>query len=140
MQTFQSQIQIETARRGTQNITAQIDRIVKQSGIQTGLCHVFIQHTSASLIITENADPTVREDIEYWMTSRIQDGDPNYRHNYEGDDDMSGHIRTMITDTSHTIPVSHGQLNLGTWQGLFIYEHRTGRFKRHLVVTIQGDE
>ncbi|WP_029933860.1 secondary thiamine-phosphate synthase enzyme YjbQ [Thiomicrospira pelophila] len=139
MSVYQTQLQIQTSQRGTQNITAKINQVLSQSGIKTGTCHVFIQHTSASLIITENADPTVRDDIEYWLASRITDGDPQYRHNYEGDDDMSGHIRTIMTDTSHTIPVTNGQLNLGIWQGLFLYEHRTGRFQRQLVVTIQGE-
>jgi len=138
MKTVQTEITITAPSRGTYNITDKINRLVRESGVQCGLCHVFIQHTSASLIITENADPTVREDIEYWMKKTIQDGDPNYRHNYEGDDDMSGHIRCMITDMSHTIPVTNGQLNLGIWQGLFLYEHRTGRFDRKVVVTLQG--
>lgn len=139
MTTFQKTLNFGSPRRGTFNITDEIDRLVIESGIQTGLCHLFCQHTSASLIITENADPTVREDIEYWMQKTVQDGDPNYRHDYEGDDDMSGHIRTMITQSGQSIPVSHGRMNLGTWQGLFLYEHRTGRFDRKIVVTVQGD-
>ena len=139
MTVYQTQLQVQTAQRGTQNITEKINQVLTLSGIQTGICHVFIQHTSASLIITENADPTVRDDIEYWLGSSITDGDPHYRHNYEGDDDMSGHIRTIMTDTSHTIPVTNGQLNLGTWQGLFLYEHRTGRFQRQMVITVQGE-
>lgn len=139
MTVFQDTLSFTSPKRGTFNITEQINSIVQQSGIQTGLCHVFIQHTSASLIITENADPTVREDIEYWMQKQVLDGDPNYRHNYEGDDDMSGHIRCMITDMSHTIPVTSKRLNLGTWQGLFLYEHRTGRFDRKVIVTVQGE-
>ncbi|MPQ76580.1 secondary thiamine-phosphate synthase enzyme YjbQ [Hydrogenovibrio sp. JE_KL2] len=139
MKTFQTLLKVTTPKRGTYSITDKIEQCVKESGIQTGLCHVFCQHTSASLIITENADPTVREDIEYWMQKMILDGDPAYRHNYEGDDDMSGHIRSMITQSSQTIPVSSNRLNLGTWQGLFLYEHRTGRFERHLVVTVQGE-
>jgi len=138
MKTQQTEIIISNPKRGTYNITDKVNQLVQKSGINCGLCHVFLQHTSASLIITENADPTVREDIEYWMKKTIQDGDPNYRHNYEGDDDMSGHIRCMITDTSQTIPVSTGQLNLGIWQGLFLYEHRTGRFDRKIVITLQG--
>ena len=139
MQIQQYTLNIETAHRGTFNVTADINRLVQQSGIQIGLCHIFIQHTSASLIITENADPRVREDIEYWMQKTIQDGDPAYRHNDEGDDDMSGHIRTLITQNFQTLPITQGQLNLGTWQGLFIYEHRTGRFNRKLVITLQGE-
>ncbi|WP_130536337.1 secondary thiamine-phosphate synthase enzyme YjbQ [Thiomicrorhabdus indica] len=139
MKTFQKSLTIESPRRGTFNITEKINQIVKQSEIETGVAHVFIKHTSASLIITENADPTVREDIEYWMQKTIQDGDPNYQHDYEGDDDMSGHIRCMITQMNQTIPVSTGRLNLGIWQGLFLYEHRTGRYNREIVVTIQGN-
>ncbi|MBD3821937.1 MAG: YjbQ family protein [Thiotrichales bacterium] len=139
MKTFQTLLKVTTPKRGTYSITDKIEQCVKESGIQTGLCHVFCQHTSASLIITENADPTVREDIEYWMQKTVFDGDPAYRHNYEGDDDMSGHIRSMITQSSQTIPVSSNRLNLGTWQGLFLYEHRTGRFERRLVVTVQGE-
>ncbi|MGM0541396.1 MAG: secondary thiamine-phosphate synthase enzyme YjbQ [Pseudomonadota bacterium] len=138
MQHFQSEIFFQSQERGTYNITDKINRLVIESGIQSGLCHIFIQHTSASLIITENSDPTVRQDIEYWMQKTVLDGDQNYRHNYEGDDDMSGHIRCIITDTSQTIPVTGGRLNLGTWQGLFLYEHRTDHFNRKLVVTLQG--
>ena len=138
MKLWQETLSFESTRRGTFNITEAINQAVAQSGVQTGLCNLFIQHTSASLIITENADPSVRRDIEYWMQKNVLDGDPNYEHNYEGDDDMSGHIRTLLTETSLTIPVSNGQLNLGTWQGVFLYEHRTGRFQRKVVVTLQG--
>lgn len=139
MKHFQSEISFQSHERGTYNITDKINRLVVESTIQSGLCHIFIQHTSASLIITENADPKVRQDIEYWMQKTVIDGDKNYQHNYEGDDDMSGHIRCMITDTSQTIPVTNGQLNLGTWQGLFLYEHRTGRFERNIIITVQGN-
>lgn len=138
MKTHQSELTFSSPQRGTYNITEKIQSVIRESGIQTGLCHIFIQHTSASLIITENADPTVREDIEYWMQKSVKDGDANYRHNYEGDDDMSAHIRCMITDMSQTIPVTQGRLNLGMWQGVFLYEHRTGRFDRKVIVTAQG--
>jgi len=139
MKTFQTTLNFNTPQRGTFNITREVEAVVAEANIDQGLCHIFCQHTSASLIITENADPTVREDIEYWMQKTVMDGDPNFKHNYEGDDDMSGHIRSMITQNSQTIPVTTGRLNLGTWQGIFIYEHRTGRFSRQLVVTIQGN-
>lgn len=139
MKTVQTELTFTSSKRGTFNITDQINEFVQQTNIKTGTCHVFIQHTSASLIITENADPTVRQDIEYWMQKNVLDGDPNYRHNYEGDDDMSGHIRCMITDMSQTIPITNGYLNLGTWQGLFLYEHRTGRFQRKVVITLHGE-
>jgi secondary thiamine-phosphate synthase enzyme len=130
---------LQSPNRGTYNITDKINKLVLESGILSGLCHVFIQHTSASLIITENADPTVRQDIEYWLQKMVLDGDNNYQHNDEGDDDMSGHIRCLITDTSQTTPVTNGCLNLGIWQGLFLYEHRTSRFERKLIITIQGN-
>ncbi len=139
MKHVQSELILQSPNRGTYNITEKINKLVIESGIQSGICHVFIQHTSASLIITENADPTVRQDIEYWLQKTILDGDKNYQHNYEGDDDMSSHIRCMITDTSQTIPITLGKLNLGIWQGLFLYEHRTARFERKLIVTIQGN-
>lgn len=138
MQIHQTTLPFESPRRGTFNITDAVNRYIDETGIDTGIAHIFIKHTSASLIITENADPTVRKDIEYWMQKTVMDGDPNYQHNYEGDDDMSGHIRCMITDMNQTIPVTNGRLNLGTWQGLFLYEHRTGRFQREIVITVQG--
>jgi len=136
---YQKKITIQTQSRGTQNITKTINEVVHNSGVGYGICHVFCMHTSASLLITENADPTVRSDIEYWMKKNVVDGDKNYQHDYEGDDDMSGHLRTILTETNLTIPVTQQQLNLGTWQGLFLYEHRTGRFERDIVITIQGE-
>ena len=139
MTTWQTTLSFETPQRGTYNITAEVEAALKQSGITTGLCNLFILHTSASLIITENADPSVRRDIEYWMQKNVIDGDPHYEHNYEGDDDMSGHIRTLLTETSLTIPVRNGRLALGTWQGVFLYEHRTGRFQRKVIMTVQGE-
>ncbi|KUJ72276.1 secondary thiamine-phosphate synthase enzyme YjbQ [Thiomicrospira sp. WB1] len=139
MKTYQRTLNFHQSSRGTYNITTNINEVVKQSGIKTGLCQAFIQHTSASLMITENADPLVREDIETWMQTHVKDGDPAYKHDYEGPDDMSAHLRTLLTQTSQTLPVTNGHLNLGTWQGIFLYEHRTGVFSRHVVVTVQGE-
>lgn len=139
MNTQQHTLTIRSQQRGTQNITDQVERLVRDSGMQIGLCHVFCQHTSASLILTENADPSVRRDLEYWLQKNVIDGDPNYEHNYEGPDDMSGHIRNMITQNFQTLPITNNQLNLGIWQGLFLYEHRIGRFERKLIVTLQGE-
>ncbi len=139
MTIYQQTLTIPTTGRGTYNITTQIDTLIRQSGIKTGLCHVFIHHTSASLIITENADPDVRRDLETVLKRLAPDGDPAYRHSDEGDDDMSAHIRCMLTNTDLTIPVTRGQSALGTWQGLYLYEHRTGRFQRKLTVTLYGE-
>ncbi|MBJ6609040.1 MAG: YjbQ family protein [Candidatus Thiothrix moscowensis] len=139
MSIYQQNLSIATHGRGTYHITDKMDELIHQSGIKTGLCHVFIHHTSASLIITENADPSVRQDLETILQRLAPDGDPAYRHDYEGDDDMSGHVRCMLTHTDLTIPVTRGQSALGTWQGLYLYEHRSGRFQRKLTVTIYGE-
>ncbi|WP_020395978.1 secondary thiamine-phosphate synthase enzyme YjbQ [Thiolinea disciformis] len=136
---FQQSLTLTTKGRGTYSITAQIEQLIRQSGIQIGLCHVFIQHTSASLIITENADPAVRHDLETILQRLAPDADPTYRHDYEGDDDMSAHVRCMLTHTELTIPVTRGQSVLGTWQGVYVYEHRIGQFQRQLTVTIYGE-
>ena len=128
-----------TKGRGTYEISTEVNHHIRNSGIRTGICTVFIHHTSASLILTENADPTVRTDLETILQRLAPDGDPAYRHDYEGDDDMSAHIRCVLTNDSLTIPVSKGSSNLGTWQGIFLYEHRTGQFQRRLTVTILGE-
>lgn len=136
---FQQQIQVKTNGRGTQNITSDIVSVIQKSSINTGLCHVFIQHTSASLIITENADPDVRRDLEYYFSKHVQDGDPNYHHNMEGDDDMAAHIRTVLTQTEITIPLISGNLGLGVWQGLFLWEHRNHPHRRTITITLSGE-
>lgn len=136
---YQENISFSTHGRGSYEVTEKIAPLIASSGITTGICSVFIHHTSASLIITENADPTVRNDLETILQRLAPDGDPEYQHDYEGDDDMSGHIRCMLTNDSLTVPVSNGQLNLGTWQGLFLYEHRYRGYQRKLTVTVLGD-
>ncbi len=138
MQIHQNTFKTNTSGRNTYNITSEVDAIIQQSGIQTGLCHVFIQHTSASLIITENADPDVRHDLETIFSRLAPDGDPEYRHILEGNDDMSAHIRSVLTQTEITIPVTQGRSAMGTWQGLFLWEHRVGHFPRKIIVTISG--
>lgn len=129
----------QTQGRNTYNITSKIESIIHDSEINIGTCHIFIHHTSASLIITENADPDVRYDLETLIQRLAPDGDPEYRHILEGEDDMSGHMRTILTQTEMTIPITHGCSALGTWQGLFLWEHRTGSFNRKMTVTIIGE-
>ena len=135
----QQLLSIKTAGRNTINLTTDINDIITESGIQHGLCNCFIKHTSASLIITENADPDVRYDLEYFLNQLVKDGDPNYLHQDEGPDDMSAHIRTVLTQTSITIPVTNGKHAMGIWQGLFLWEHRSQPYKRKVVVTISGE-
>ncbi len=134
----QNKFVFKTKGRDTYEITDRVEQIVASSGVQTGLCNVFIHHTSASLIISENADPTVRVDLETILQRLAPDGDPEYRHNYEGDDDMSGHVRCMLTNDSITIPVTNGRPGLGSWQGVYLYEHRFGSFDRKVTVTVLG--
>lgn len=139
MTTYQSFLDVSTSGRGTKNITDAVARAVAASGIQTGLAHVFVQHTSCSLVITENADPDVRRDLETILSRLAPDGDPAYRHDLEGDDDMAAHGRSVLTDTSLTVPVGEGRLLLGTWQGIYLWEHRTHAHHRQVVVTVMGD-
>jgi secondary thiamine-phosphate synthase enzyme len=106
--------------------------------VQTGTCNAFLMHTSASLVITENADPTVRTDLESWLARAVPDGDRLFRHTAEGPDDMPAHVRSALLETSVTIPVTGGKLALGTWQGLYLYEHRTAPHARRVIVTVVG--
>ena len=108
------------------------------AGVATGLCTVFVQHTSCSLMITENADPDVLRDLETLARRWAPDGDPAYRHDAEGDDDMASHARSVLTDTSVSVPVGGGRMMLGTWQGIFLWEHRTHPHSRTVVVTVSG--
>lgn len=135
----QHRLGIQTQGRSTINITGEIEKLISQSGIKTGLCHVFISHTSASLIITENADSDVRKDLENFFAKLVPDGDPVYLHDQEGDDDMPAHIRSVLTQSEITVPISRGKSALGTWQGLFLWEHRTHPHRRIVTVTLTGD-
>lgn len=132
-------LEYRTHGRGTTEITADVARIVHGSGVTTGLCQVFARHTSAGVIIMENADPTVREDLERLLAHLVPDGWPEFRHRAEGDDDMSAHARTLLAGESVTVSVHDGRLALGTWQGIFLWEHRTGAHRRELVVTVLGE-
>ncbi len=132
-------LNVQTQGRATINISGKIEELVGQSEINTGLCHVFISHTSASLIITENADSNVRRDLETFISRLVQDGDPTYLHDQEGPDDMSAHIRSILTQSEISIPISEGKLATGTWQGIYLWEHRTSPHRRSLTVTLHGD-
>jgi secondary thiamine-phosphate synthase enzyme len=136
--TYQTTIDIATPGRGTQDITEAVARAVAASGLHCGLAHVFVQHTSCSLTITENADPDVRRDLETVMARLAPDGDPAYRHDAEGPDDMAAHVRSMLTASGLTVPVGGGRLLLGTWQGIYLWEHRTSPHRRRVVVTLLG--
>lgn len=136
----QQELRFSTTGRGTYNISQQIEKTIQTSGIKTGSCQIFLQHTSASLILCENADPTVRQDLETFMGRLVPDGDRMFKHTAEGDDDMPAHVRTTLTQNSITIPVSRGKSNLGLWQGIFLWEHRTTSYKRKLIITVNGDQ
>ncbi|MBA1147235.1 YjbQ family protein [Ectothiorhodospiraceae bacterium WFHF3C12] len=135
---YQTSIECGTSGRGTTEITRDVAEAVRASGVKTGLCHVFIRHTSASLIITENADPAVRRDLDRFMARLVPDGDTLFEHDAEGPDDMPAHVRSVLTQTALTIPVTDGRPALGTWQGVFVWEHRTGAHRRNLIVTVSG--
>ena len=135
----QSELRIETRGRGTNDVTRDVEAAVRDAGIDTGLCHVFIRHTSASLILCENADPDVRRDLETFMLRTVPDGDPDFVHTAEGPDDMPAHVRSILTQTDLNIPVRDGRLALGTWQGIYLWEHRHAPHSRTLIVTVNGD-
>ncbi len=131
-------ITVKSRGRETINITREVEEVLRTSGVEQGLCHVFVHHTSASLIITENADSDVRRDLENYIAKLVLDGDPAYRHDQEGPDDMAAHIRSVLTQSEITIPVQAGRLALGTWQGLFLWEHRYRAHRRNLTITLTG--
>ena len=134
----QQTLTLETTGRGTYEITRELAELVRKANKTSGVCHVFIAHTSASLIITENADPDVRHDLDTFLHDLVPDGDPRFVHDAEGPDDMPAHIRSVLTQTNLTIPVLGGRLGLGTWQGVFVWEHRTRPHTRRVIVSIQS--
>jgi secondary thiamine-phosphate synthase enzyme len=134
----QTLLEVRTDGRGFTNVTAAVARVVSESGIETGLCHVFVQHTSASLLIQENADPAVLRDLGRWLEDLAPESRP-WEHDDEGPDDMPAHARSAVTRTSEAIPVGGGRLLLGTWQGLYLWEHRVRSHVRRLVVHLQGE-
>jgi secondary thiamine-phosphate synthase enzyme len=134
----QDTLRIGTRGRGLVDVTAAVESIVASSGVTTGLCTVFIQHTSASLVIQENADPAVRRDMQRWIEGLAPEDAHAYEHADEGPDDMPAHLRGVLTRTSETVPVAAGRLALGTWQALYLWEHRRTPHTRTLIVHVQG--
>ena len=133
------ELRIETKGRGTYDLSRDVQRIVNTSQIDTGMCHVFICHTSASLMLCENADPAVMRDLETFMSRQVPDGDPMFTHRSEGPDDMPAHVRSILTQTDLNLPVVDGLCALGTWQGVYLLEHRHAPHSRRVIVTVQGD-
>lgn len=133
---FRRELTQRTTGRGFFEITNDIASVVRASDVTDGLCNVFVPHTSASLLAGENWDPSVRRDLEAFMSRIAPDGDPRYEHDAEGPDDMPAHIRTMLTQSSIVIPVAGGKLQLGTWQGIYLWEHRTTPHQRKVFVTV----
>ncbi len=134
----QESLSWRTVGRGLWDITAAVQTVVDRSGVTTGQCHGFLRHTSASLILCENADPTVRTDLEAFAARFAPDGDPRYHHHLEGPDDMPAHLRAVFTHVEVTIPVRHARCALGTWQGIFLWEHRLDGQAREVLVTVWG--
>jgi secondary thiamine-phosphate synthase enzyme len=135
----QQTLSFRTRSRGTTDITAEVTRVVAASGVRTGLCTAFVQHTTASLVLCENADPDVRRDLETLFARLAPDGDPAWRHDTEGPDDMASHARSILAGSSLSVPVTGGRLALGTWQGLYLWEHRHAPHERHVIVTVSGE-
>ncbi len=132
-------LNFRTTGRGSLQITNDVNEVVSQLKLSKGICNVFVMHTSASLMLCENADPTVRTDLETVMGRLAPDGDPAHLHNTEGSDDMAAHIRTVLTDSSLSLPIKDGRCSLGTWQGIYLWEHRTHPHERKVVVTVYGE-
>ena len=136
---FHKELQIQTQGGQILEITSEVQRLVSESGLSHGLCHLFVRHTSASMTIQENADPTVLSDLEHFMNKLVPEDDPDYHHSFEGLDDMPAHIRSALTQVSEQIPVSNKRLMLGIWQGIFLWEHRRRGRQRNVVVNLLGN-
>ena len=139
MSVHQTELVVATPGRGTTDVTAEVARAIAASGLTAGTATLFLLHTSASLIVCENADPTVRRDLEAWLARAVPDGDRLFRHTAEGPDDMPAHVRATLTATSLTLPVVAGRPVLGTWQGVYLYEHRKAPHRRRLHLTVVGE-
>jgi secondary thiamine-phosphate synthase enzyme len=139
MRQAQSSLTVETRGKGMYDVTLAVNQAVASSGIRSGLATIFIVHTSASLLIQENADPEVQRDLERFFARLVPEGDPLFRHVDEGPDDMPAHVRAALTQTSIGVPVREGKLALGTWQGLYVYEHRNRSHQRTLLLHLLGE-
>lgn len=139
MPVYQATLTVSTEGSGTYEITDRIAAEVRRSGLRSGVATVFCRHTSCSLVVFENADPSARADLQAWFERTVPEGDPHFTHTAEGPDDMPSHIRTALTRTSETIPFADGRLLLGTWQGVFLWEHRSGSHRRAVVVAAIGE-
>lgn len=140
MKIYQQLLQLPERRRGFHLITTEVAQALPQiAEIKTGICQVFIQHTSASLTINENADPTVRQDFEMFFNKTVKENDPDYEHDYEGSDDMPAHLKAALLGSSVMIPIRNGRLALGTWQGVYLCEHRNRGGSRRLIITAWGE-
>ena len=130
------QFSVDTPGQGLHDITSQVASVVSKAGIDEGLCTLFLRHTSASLVIQENADPTAKRDLERWLNRLVPEGDPFYSHDAEGPDDMPSHLKAALTATSLSIPIQNRELALGQWQGIYLWEHRRRGSRRELVVHV----
>lgn len=139
MSTHTDRFSLHSRGKGTYEITREVEKIVSASGIQHGTVTVFVRHTSASLVIMENADPSARQDLEAFFDHLVPEATPYFVHTYEGPDDMPSHIRMVLTRSSEVIPVIEGRMVLGTWQGIFLFEHRRASHQRQIVVAVVGD-
>lgn len=133
-----SSFEFRTSGQGLYEVTAEVESLVREAAVEQGLCTVFLKHTSASLVIQENADPTARMDLERWINRLVLEGDPAFRHTLEGPDDMPAHIKASLTQVSLGIPILSGELTLGTWQGIYLWEHRRSPHRRTVVVSVLG--
>lgn len=136
---YHSTIRIRTRGKGTLEITGEARRAIEDSGIRDGIVTVFVRHTSASLVIMENADPSARRDLEVFFEKLVPENTPWFIHTLEGPDDMPGHIRMALTRTSETVPIQNGRMSLGTWQGIFLFEHRSAPHQREISITVIGE-
>ena len=132
------ELRIESRGQALHEITTLVEEVVSESAVNEGLCTVYVRHTSASLVIQENADPSARHDLEGWLNRLVPENDPHFTHTLEGADDMPSHIKSSLTATSLGIPIMRGRLVLGTWQGIYLWEHRVGRHVRLVVVHVSG--